>query len=675
MSKSGRKKAGESDTAVWVAVQVARYAKVHKHFKQFADVLTDVLGHVAKKLAPLAIIEARAKAIPHFAEKILRKRRLYQDPLIDITDLCGGRVIVHTAEQVQAVSQFIEEHFTIDWDNSADVSQRLRPTEFGYRSVHYIVSFKPEEFPNKDVPIDIPRRLLDGLPARLFKPSEHHPYKAEIQVRTILEHAWADISHDMVYKTEFKVPIKIQRDFASIAAVLEATDHHFARLHEALHVYAAEQGKYMTRENIREEIGILEIVSEHDKNNVALATKIATLAMAIGDWEKAVSVLKPHRASDYQPALRTLGVALCKHYGGRSGNIENFRSGRTLLEEATGPPHRDPEGLCLLADNWRAEDEDRARKLYRQAFELDSTHPMCLANYLECEIACQRNNAIISLVTPTIAAAIRRCRSQIEANVNLPWAYLGLGKFYLLLGQPYESLSALAKAIERCPAPFILEAAKDSLKRLRVIADKLPGYQWAWRLVLLGQAVKYPEQLPDAFDELRRLQTSQCPRIEGPIIIVAGGCDQSVEQQMQGYRQLLIEGFKDFTGTILSGGTTQGIPRLVGDVRQHYGNHIHAIGYTPHMVPADATIDWDTNRYDEIRRTDGSGFSPLEPLQNWIDLVASRVEPKDVKVLGINGGIIAAAEYRIAAALGAQVVLLDKSGREAAKTFSNPDWG
>ena len=139
---------------------------------------------------------------------------------------------------------------------------------------------------------------------------------------------------------------------------------------------------------------------------------------------------------------------------------------------------------------------------------------------------------------------------------------------------------------------------------------------------------------------------------------------------------MLIEAFKNFSGTILSGGTTQGIAGLVGDVRQHYGNSIHTIGYIPSFVPTDgtATVDQNRNRYDEIRRTNGSDFSPLEPLQNWIDLVAAGIEPKDVKVLGINGGTIAAAEYRIAAALGAQVVLLEKSGREAAKAFTDPDW-
>jgi ribosomal protein L5 len=104
--------------------------------------------------------------------------------------------------------RFIERHFTIDWLNSADVSQRLRATEFGYRSVHYIVSFKPDVFPTSDVPLEVPGTLLQGLPENLFESRgpDVRPLRAEVQVRTLLEHAWADIGHELIYKSSMQVP-------------------------------------------------------------------------------------------------------------------------------------------------------------------------------------------------------------------------------------------------------------------------------------------------------------------------------------------------------------------------------------------------------------------------------------------------------------------------------------
>ena len=51
------------------------------------------------------------------------------------------------------------------------------------------------------------------------------------------------------------------------------------------------------------------------------------------------------------------------------------------------------------------------------------------------------------------------------------------------------------------------------------------------------------------------------------------------------------------------------------------------------------------------------------------------VDPDDVRLLGINGGPIAAIEYRLALALGASVALVEESGREAARVASDEDWG
>jgi ppGpp synthetase/RelA/SpoT-type nucleotidyltranferase len=157
----------------WVALHVPRFKKVRPKYVDYAQFLEAVLKDACAKLAPLAIVGARPKGIASFAEKIIRKRKLYTDPkdpqapdpLVRMTDLCGGRVITQTAEQVHAICQFIEQAFDIDKLNSEDASQRLKPTEFGYRSVHYIVQVHPAKL--KAAGIDLvapPRRSQIGLP-------------------------------------------------------------------------------------------------------------------------------------------------------------------------------------------------------------------------------------------------------------------------------------------------------------------------------------------------------------------------------------------------------------------------------------------------------------------------------------------------------------------------------
>ncbi len=99
-----------------------------------------------------------------------------------------GRVIVHFQSQVEKICTFIKENFEIDEANSLDAKSRLQVNEFGYRSVHYIVT------PKKDSILGI---KVDDKFKNL---------KAEIQVRTLAEHVWADISHDRIYKTDLNIP-------------------------------------------------------------------------------------------------------------------------------------------------------------------------------------------------------------------------------------------------------------------------------------------------------------------------------------------------------------------------------------------------------------------------------------------------------------------------------------
>ncbi len=81
------------------------------------------------------------------------------------------------------------------------------------------------------------------------------------------------------------------------------------------------------------------------------------------------------------------------------------------------------------------------------------------------------------------------------------------------------------------------------------------------------------------------------------------------------------------------------------------------------------------SRYSEFRITTGDDFSALETVQYWIDLVSSGIKPEEVKLLGINGGTIASAEFRLALALGATVGVIAGSGRAADELLLDPFWG
>jgi ppGpp synthetase/RelA/SpoT-type nucleotidyltranferase len=647
--------------------QVEKFKKVYPRYKKYAEVLEKILGEVRKRYAPMGIVRVRPKSISSFAEKIMRKPTPRKDPVNEFTDLCGGRVITTTSSEVEAICKFIENHFNIDWENSIDVSKRHKPAEFGYRSVHYIVSFRKGVFPTKDINVSVPKVLF---------PDKQSPMKAEIQVRTLLEHAWAIFAHDRTYKSSFRIPDMWERELAAVAALLEGADKAFERIRSGLKMYSSSYEGYMTENQMKDEIELLDFILSCEPGNVELVSRIGQLAVKIDDWEKAIDILSPHVDSKYQPILKTLGIAMCKKYN-KNPKSSNYRKGQRYLEAAIKADKNDADAVASLAGTWKRLDDDKARELYRQAFEIDPSDPYPLENYLTYEILKRKDIEIVSTMAPVMNSSIKRCREQIEVSVNIPWAYYSIGKFYLLLGRPDESLSAYARAIQLSTARFMIETSLHSLNQLSAIQENLSGYDWIKKLLLVGLTTRFPIKdslKKDSLKEVESLATKGCEKIQEPVVIVAGGCDPAIESMMRGYKNLLIEAFRGFKGTIISGGTKQGISGLVGDLREKYTKAIQTIGYLPRMIPADATVDKNTRRYKELRYTEGSGFTPLEPLQNWIDIIDSGINPSEVKVLGINGGRIASIEYKIALALGAKVALIEESGREASKLMTDADW-
>ncbi|MBI4259000.1 MAG: hypothetical protein HY658_00380, partial [Actinobacteria bacterium] len=478
--------------------------------------------------------------------------------------------------------------------------------------------------------------------------------------------------HDLSYKGAFELPDRWQRQLAVIAAQLETVDQAFSRFEEAIRVYGSRYGSYLSAEEIPGEIEALEMVLAADPDNPELAWRIAKLAILLEDWERADRVLSEQvrrRGLDSvpEPVLRDLGVVRCKlNRSNRRGR--GYREGQGYLRAAIDAAPRDTDALTSYAGTWRGVDEARAREFYRRAFDTDPTDYYPLGHFLEYEILRSGGTSIVASVRPVLEAAIERCEAQAEVKINLPWAHFGIGKLSLLLGEPERSLRALAKGVQSSTAAFMIEGALTSLESLSSLRHELRGHDWALRMLVLGAVAKFPSARARA--RVREL-ASPHPKVEGPVVIVVGGTHPVVEERMAGYRDIVLEAFRGFRGTIVCGGTEQGVSGLIGEVAERYGDVVRAIAYHPTPPAADATVD---PRYSEIRKTDGDAFSPLEPLQGWIDLVASGVDPRDVKVLGIDGGDIAGIEYRIALALGASVGVIEESGRAASGLLADEAW-
>src|SRR5215469_16243594 len=159
-------------------------------------------------------IEARTKAIDSFTEKISRKRVKYANPLTEVTDLVGLRIITFYREDVTRVGEILKQEFQIDATNSVDKAAALDPDRFGYTSVHYVVTLSPDR-----------RKLAEWKP--------YAGFRAEIQVRTALQHAWSAVNHKLDYKSPTEVPRELRRRLFRLSALFELADEQFSELRDA----------------------------------------------------------------------------------------------------------------------------------------------------------------------------------------------------------------------------------------------------------------------------------------------------------------------------------------------------------------------------------------------------------------------------------------------------------
>jgi len=169
-------------------------------------------------------VTGRVKTVASFAEKsgrVADGKPLYTDPLREITDQIGIRVITYVQSDVDAVADLLADQVVVkdDRDMGRETASEGR---FGYASRHLLVELDPAR---------------EGMAAYALLRGRI----VQVQVRTVLQHAWAEFEHDIRYKGQ--MPAEHARDFdrrfTLAAGLLELADREFSTIRDRLREAAA----------------------------------------------------------------------------------------------------------------------------------------------------------------------------------------------------------------------------------------------------------------------------------------------------------------------------------------------------------------------------------------------------------------------------------------------------
>ena len=187
------------------------YRRKRHLYQDFLTAMDKILHDtLAEHNIKVAAIVARLKEEKSFGDKAVEphpnnpNQPKYKNPLDDIQDIVGLRIIALVLKTVDEIDAVLLNEFHIH--ERTDKSDVLKEEErFGYQSIHYIVS------------------LMENR-TTLTEYRKYQHFVAEIQVRTVLQHAWAEIEHDIQYISIETIPAPYRRRFLALAGLFEIAD-------------------------------------------------------------------------------------------------------------------------------------------------------------------------------------------------------------------------------------------------------------------------------------------------------------------------------------------------------------------------------------------------------------------------------------------------------------------
>lgn len=195
---------------------IRRFLELRPQYERLAQEVAYIVEGLARKhRIEFAAVTYRAKELDSFCEKIVRKK--YASPFNEVSDLSGVRIVYLYESDKEKIESLVEKSFKVV--EKIDTVETRGAEQFGYGALHYLVNVGPS--------------------VRGPRYEELKKMTCEIQVRTVLQDAWAVIAHHLSYKQEADVPAELRRKLNALSGVIETADHQFDQVRDERLKYAA----------------------------------------------------------------------------------------------------------------------------------------------------------------------------------------------------------------------------------------------------------------------------------------------------------------------------------------------------------------------------------------------------------------------------------------------------
>jgi putative GTP pyrophosphokinase len=198
------------DNADSIEKVLAEFDRRQNHFDDLCKTTENLIKRILEhEKLPVHSVQARVKRREKIESKYRNPEKDYRC-LSDLADVVGLRIITYYSDEIDRVAAILKRQF----DHIREDDKRVGKTgEFGYSALHLDCRY---------------------LPSRLQQPEYKHfgDSKFEIQITTVLGHAWAEMHH-APYDEKSSSPPDEQRAFHRLAAVLELADKEFLEIRQA----------------------------------------------------------------------------------------------------------------------------------------------------------------------------------------------------------------------------------------------------------------------------------------------------------------------------------------------------------------------------------------------------------------------------------------------------------